>query len=174
MQYEIVILELLTRIKKLEEEVNELKRAVFSSSDVQPSAENASGFTYEEFSDTSVSYRKMTDEMIDICYKCGKKLVAGESIQELADGIHEETGMNRNSAIMYLYAVQGMLDGTIYKRAINAKATKKYYDNIFNEYGSVGLKKALHATKLHIEYRKDCGHTVDSIEEIYDQYLARL
>ena len=174
MQYEIVILELLTRIKKLEEEVNELKQAVFSSSDMQFSTEVADGFLSEESVDTSVSYRKMTDEMIDICYKCGKMLAAGERVQELADDIHESTGMNRNSAIMYLYAVQGMLDGTIYKRAINAKATKKYYDNIFNEYGSGGLKKALHATKLHIEYRKDCGHTVDSIEEIYDQYEAKL
>lgn len=173
MQYEIVILELLTRIKKLEEEVNELKQAVYSS-DVQSSTEDAREFTYEENVDASVTYKKMTDEMIDICYKCGKKLADGESVQDLADDIHEETGMNRNSAIMYLYAVQGMLEGTIYKRAINAKATKKYYDNIFNEYGSVGLKKALHATKLHIEYRKDCGHTVDSIEEIYDHYVARL
>lgn len=174
MQYEIVILELLTRIKKLEEEVNELKQVIFTSSDVHSATGDADSFAYEENVDTSVSYKKMTDEMIDICYKCGKMLAAGESVQELADGIHEETGMNRNSAIMYLYAVQGMLDGTIYKRAINAKATKKYYDNIFNEYGSVGLKKALHATKLHIEYRKDCGHTVDSIEEIYDQYEGKL
>ena len=67
-----------------------------------------------------------------------------------------------------------MLDGTIYKRAISAKATKKYYDLIFKEYGSKGLKKALQATKLHIEYRKECGHTVDSIEELYAAYESRL
>ena len=174
MQYEIVILELLTRIKKLEEEVNELKQVVFSSPDMLSSTEDVSRFAYEENVDTSVSYRKMTDEMIDICYKCGKMLAAGESVQELADGIHEETGMNRNSAIMYLYAVQGMLEGTIYKRAISAKAMRRYYDIIWNEKGSAGLKKAIKATRLHIAYRRECGHMVDSIEEICDQYEARL
>ena len=75
---------------------------------------------------------------------------------------------------MYLYAVQGMLEGTIYKRAISAKAMKKYYDTIFDEYGSNGLRKAIQATRLHIAYRRDCGHTVDSIEEICDAYENRL
>ena len=75
---------------------------------------------------------------------------------------------------MYLYAVQGMLEGTIYKRAISAKAMKRYYDTIWNEYGSAGLKKAIRATRLHIDYRRDCGHMVDSIEEICNQYEGRL
>lgn len=123
---------------------------------------------------SAVSYKKMTDEMIEICYKCGKKVVAGENIQELADDIAETTGMNRNSAIMYLYAVQGMLEGTIFKRAISAKAIKKYYELIFNEYGSAGLNKAIKATRLHIAYRRECGHTVDSIEDICNVYAKRL
>ena len=129
---------------------------------------------YQIMNNTTVSYKKMTDEMIDICYKCGKKLVAGESVQELADDIADSTGMNRNSAVMYLYAVQGMLEGTIYKRAISAKAMRRYYDTIWNESGREGLKKAIRATRLHIDYRRDCGHTVDSIEEICDQYESRL
>lgn len=174
MQYEIIILELLSRIKKLEEEVSELKQVLFTPSSIQRSTENAVSGIYEENDDNSVSYKKMTDEMIDICYKSGKKLASGESVQELADDIAESTGMNRNSAVMYLYAVQGMLDGTIYKRAISAKAMRRYYDTIWNETGSVGLKKAIQATRLHIAYRRDCGHTVDSIEEICDQYERRL
>ena len=88
--------------------------------------------------------------------------------------IAESTGMNRNSAVMYLYAVQGMLDGTIYKRAISAKAMRKYYDTIWNESGSVGLKRAIQATRLHIQYRRECGHTVDSIEEICKQYESKI
>ena len=116
----------------------------------------------------------MTDEMIDICYKHGKKLMAGEGVQELANDISDSTGMNRNSAVMYLYAVQGMLEGTVYKRAISAKAMKRYYDTIWNEYGSAGLKKAIRATRLHIDYRRECGHMVDSIEEICNHYEGRL
>ena len=102
MQYEIIILELLSRIKKLEEEVSELKQVLFTPSSIQRSTENAVSGIYEENDDNSVSYKKMTDEMIDICYKSGKKLASGESVQELADDIAESTGMNRNSAIMYL------------------------------------------------------------------------
>lgn len=174
MQYEIIILELLSRIKKLEEEVSELKQAVsFRETTSTPIQDSVSGI-YEENTDGYVTYRKMTDEMIDICYKCGKKLVAGESVQELADDIADSTGMNRNSAIMYLYAVQGMLEGTIYKRAISAKAMRRYYDTIWNESGSEGLKKAIRATRHHIDYRRDCGHNVDSIEEICEQYESRL
>ena len=169
MQYETIILELLSRIKKLEEEVTELKQALFSSSSI-PTSDDAIVNVPDERNDGAVSYTKMTDEMIDICYKCGKKLASGENAQELADDIAESTGMNRNSAIMYLYAVQGMLEGSIYKRAISAKAMRRYYDTIWNESGSVGLKKAIKATRLHIDYRRECGHMVDSIEEICDAY----
>lgn len=174
MQYEIIILELLSRIKKLEDEVGELKQAISSLATTNAAIDDTGNGVYDENSDSSVAYKKMTDEMIDICYKCGKKLVAGENVQELADDIAYATGMNRNSAVMYLYAVQGMLEGTIYKRAISAKAMKRYYDTIWNESGSQGLKKAIHATRLHIDYRRECGHTVDSIEEICNQYESRL
>lgn len=173
MQYETIILELLSRIKKLEEEVGELKQVLLTRSLVQVT-DNTANNIEDERTDATVSYTKMTDEMIDICYKCGKKLASGENAQELADDIAESTGMNRNSAIMYLYAVQGMLDGTIYKRAISAKAMRRYYDAIWNESGSAGLKKAIKATRLHIDYRRECGHMVDSIEEICNHYENRL
>ena len=51
---------------------------------------------------------------------------------------------------------------------------KKYYDNIFNEYGSDGLKRAIRATRLHIDYRRGCGQNVDSIEDICNAYENRL
>ena len=111
MQYETIILELLTRIKKLEDDVAELKAQ-------RASLPISSGEPDNQQENETTTYRKMTDEMIEICYKSGKKAAAGENVQELADDISETTGMNRSSAIMYLYAVQGMLAGTIYKRAM--------------------------------------------------------
>ena len=164
MQYETIILELLSRIKKLEEDVEELKQSRQNNIVEQ---ENAS-------SGSSVSYTKMTDEMIEICYKCGKLVFQGENAQELADNVAEETGMNRNSAFMYIYVVSSMLSGEIYKRAISKKALEIYFKKIFQDYGSDGLKKAIKATRLHIDYRKSCGHTVDSIEEACDKAEARL
>ncbi len=174
MQYETIILELLSRIKKLEDEVSELKKALEERSGEKES------FVYSEEKKTSAAreatatYQKTTDQMIDICYSYGKRVANGENIQELASDIAKETGMNRNSAVMYLYAVQGMLDGVVYKRSINATAMKRYFDIICSEYGSQGLKKALKATRLHIEYRRSFGHMVDSLEEICKQYEKRL
>lgn len=56
----------------------------------------------------------------------------------------------------------------------NSKALQKYFDNIWNEYGSNGVKKAIKAPKLHIEYRREFGHPVDSIEEICAKAESRL
>ncbi len=164
MQYETIILELLSRIKKLEEDVEELKQSRQNNVVEQENATSAS----------SVSYTKMTDEMIEICYKCGKMVFQGENAQELADDVAEETGMNRNSAFMYIYVVSSLLSGEVFKRAISKKALEIYFKKIFQDYGSDGLKKAIKATRLHIDYRKSCGHTVDSIEEACDKAEARL
>jgi len=170
MQLESIILELLTRIQKLEEEVDYLKQALYEDTEKSPKSENSSLSTQE----STISYKKMTDEMIELCYTYGKRVYKGENIQEIADDIAYETGMNRNSAIMYLQVVSSMLDGTIYKRAINSKALQKYFENIWNDFGSNGLKKAIVATKNHIEYRRECGHPVASIEEICAKAESRL
>lgn len=167
MQYETIILEMLARIKKLEEDVSILKQEQ-STFFAMHSVEEESG------GDSTVPHQKITDERIDICYSYAKRVYAGENIQEIADEVVNETGMNRNSVIMYLYAINGMLNGTIYKRAISAKAVRRYFDIIFREYGSEGLKKAIHSVELHINYRKECGHTIDSIEEIYNEYKNKL
>lgn len=173
MQYDAIILELMGRIKNLEEEVSTMKQWQDTIQNTLL-AENQGKNQQEKIRNSDNAYQKMTDEMIDICYKCGKKFNQGKNLQELADDINCETSMNRNSAVMYLYAVDGMLNGTIYKRAINSKAMKRYFDTIFNEYGSDGLKRAINATRLHIEYRRECGQQVDSIEEICHNYERKL
>ncbi len=171
MQYEVIILELMTRIKKLEEEVEALKEAVerLGSQEVNDDTACETDEASEERRGQG-PYKKMTDEMMMICYQCGKQLNEGANAAELANLIVGETGMNRNSAIMYIYAVSSLLSGTVFKRAISTKALKRYYDMISREYGSVGLKKALQATRLHIAYRKDCDLTSDALEELCDQY----
>lgn len=174
MQYETIILELLSRIKKLEEDVEMLKKS-------QRACEQATEKTFNDTDEpvglkqeASVVYKKMTDEMIEKCYRCGKMISSGASAPELADDIVAETGMNRNSALMYLYAVSGMLNGEIYKRAISAKALKYFFERIWDEYGSNGLRKAIYATKQNIDYRRDCGYPVETLEEICDSYEKRL
>lgn len=119
-------------------------------------------------------HQKMTDEMILSCYKHGKELYAGGNMSDLVESVVKETNMNRNSVVMYLYAVCNMLEGSVYKRAISTKATEKYFALIFEEYGQAGLEKAIKATREHVKYRRACGHMVDSIERICDQYQAKM
>lgn len=172
MQYETIILELLSRIKTLEDEVTLLKQKVEDLSlkseedEMNDMQENRNNNSFP----ISCKNKKMTDDMIRICYEYGKKVSEGKNAQEMADDVVEKTGMNRNSALMYLYAVSGMLDGTVYKRAISAKATKKYFDYILQDYGKKGLEKALDATRQHVEYRRQCGLTPDAIENLCDEY----
>ena len=49
-----------------------------------------------------------------------------------------------------------------------------FFDCIFMEYGNDGLKKAIQATKLHIDYRRKCGHTVDSVEKICNDFERKV
>lgn len=174
MQYETIILEMLSRIKKLEEDVERLKKSQSECDSITARTLDDADAPIVSRRESSVSYKKMTDDMIEMCYLCGKKVSEGENAPDLADDIVEETGMNRNSALMYLYAVSGMLKGEIYKRTISAKALKFFFERIFNDFGSKGLKNAILATKLHIEYRRGCGLPYDSIREICDNYENRL
>ena len=84
MQYETIILELLSRIKKLEDEVAALKQAQNRTINIQTYNDEISNEedNYTAQMEPTVPYKKMTDEMIDICYKSGKQVIAGESIQE--------------------------------------------------------------------------------------------
>jgi len=167
MQYETIILEMLARIKKLEEDVSILKQEQSTFFAMHCVEEESGG-------DSTVPRQKITDERIDICYSYAKRVFAGENIQKVADEVVEETGMNCSTVIMYLYAINGMLKGTIYKRGISAKATRRYFDIIFREYGSEGLKKAVLSVGLHIDYQKECGFTTNSIEVVYDEYKNKL
>lgn len=164
MQYEVIILELLSRIQKLESEVEQLKNRMDALTTENVEEEENTGRT---------RYTKLTDQMIMLCYEGGKKLRDGENLATLSKSVVEQTGMNRSSAVICIYAVACMLKGTIYKRAISKNALEKYLNLISEEYGSTGLKKALKATKEHIRYRHVCGQTVRSIEQIYAKYENR-
>lgn len=82
MQYETVILELLTRIKNLEDDVAALKRSkedmlLRCLGNERPAQESGRG--------EAVSYKKTTGKMIEACYKYGRKISEGQQPQELAN-----------------------------------------------------------------------------------------
>lgn len=174
MSYESIVLELMSRIKVLEDEFSILKEKVIfleqlvenltSSDEIDAEAETPEVRT--------VPYGKMTDEMIETCYIYGKMLHLNPDLEigAMADQIFDDTGMNRNSAFMYVYVVDSMLGGKVYKRAINTKATRAYLGKIHAEYGKEGLRKAINALRAHIRYRQSLGHTVSGLVELCQEY----
>ena len=176
MQYDSIILELMSRIKKLEDDVANLKNRVSELETPSASNETQEAGNDETAQQSGGSYTRMTDEMIRACYVMGKTAFhnRGVNLWTLADQASTQTGVNRNSAFMYICAVKSLLEGTVYKRAVNVKALKTYFDNIFTEYGRDGLLRALNATCKHVEYRKQCGIPYDSIVKICDEYKRKL
>lgn len=173
MQYENIILELMSRIKELEanNEIIKRKLADLENSISEIAVNNLTENSKQENS-TNTSYGKTTDEMIDMCYEYGKRIYQFSDIDIpiAANEISEKTSMKRSSAVIYIYAVKSMLEGVAYKRGIKNKATEKYICYIKSDYGVVGLKKALSAIRMHIEYRQSCGLNSDSIINICEKY----
>ena len=94
-----------------------------------------------------------------------------KSSSELKRSMYERKAAN----LKYKSAKSQMDADRISKsKGYGAKAMKYFFDRIFNDFGSAGLKNAIKATKLHINYRKECGIPVDTIEEICESYERRL
>lgn len=170
MQYEKVILEMLERIQALEDQVKELKE----KHEKAPMA-TAPTFIQQERLIPPMPRRtntKVTDEMLEACYQAGKRAVGSDyaDVTMLADQVSMQTGMNRNNAIMTIFAVVALLNGELYKRAVSGRALVKYFDNILRDYGKGGLQRAIAAMRMHIDYRRSLHHNVDLLENVCDRY----
>ena len=183
MQYVAIILELMSRIKTLEEEVSLLKSAVSALESQETAHPNERSDIAERKSSSaasskqsSVSYTKTTGQMIDACYEKGVEAYEqpNANIWPMADSVSEATGMNRSSAFMYICAVKSMLSGTVFKRAINTRALRRYFQSIYNDYGAEGLRSALSSVRKNIAYREGFHLPSDSISAVCDEYEAML
>ncbi len=175
MQYETIILELMSRIKILESDVASLKEAVCRLEGASLPAD-ASATVKDSAPHHSSAYRKMTDRMMDICYGYGKKayLTPDANIGDYADSAAEEADMNRSSAFMYIYAVKRLLSGEVFKRAVSMKALRKYFSLIYEDFGKTGLANALKATRANIEYRSRYNLPVDSIAALCEEFQSKI
>ena len=164
MQYEAVLLELMSRIKVLEADVANLKQSV-------QALENGQRGEPEQASRT-----KLTESMMEVCYDYGKKAfqTPGANMGEYATAAAAQVHMNRSSAFMYIYAVKCMLEGNGFKRALSAASIRYYFDAIYRDFGRAGLARALRATRKYVEYCHGLGHTVNSVARLCDQFENRV
>ena len=173
MQYENIILEMISRIKQLEARCDQMEDQILQF-------ESACAENMVEINESTTQRmnkrQKMTLEMMEACYHCGVVLSQTESpdFGNEIDKLTVTVGMNRNSAIMYVYAVKSMLDGVVYKRAISKTATELFFQYILKDFGKERLKKAISATRSHIVYRRELGHVVDGLDDICNQYEQHL
>ena len=179
MNYDAIILELMGRIKELESCKEELEQRIIKVENVIVAGGERKIFSLEEEKEESKKRIKMTKEMIDICYEKGKEAWRQErhttkDLRAYAIQVSEETGMNKSSAHMYIYAVVSMLEGTIYKRAISQPATEQYLGSILKEYGPDMGRKALSAVRLHVEYMQRQGMAVYGIKALCDKFEKQI
>lgn len=159
MQYETIILEMMSRIQKLEEEVEELKNTISSNS-----------------IESSVSQTKrnvkVTPEMTRLCYEKAKAIYNNPYLDtnDLADEVSTQTGMKVSTAKMNIGSMILILKGEGYNRILSADSLDLCLDMIYRDFGLSGLKKALQATELHIEYLKTKGMATSKLISIFTKY----
>lgn len=163
MQYETIILELMSRVQKLEEEVERLKNSV---------AENNS----QQMETVPKRNVKVTEEMTRLCYE--KAIIAYRNhyihTDDLADEVCKQTGMNFNTAKMNIYSITQMLRGEEYNRLLSAGSLDLCLKWIYEDFGSKGLQNALTATSLHIEYLKTKDMATEKLLSVYNKYSNML
>ena len=93
-------------------------------------------------------------------------------IYDARDTLVRDAGMNPASALMYVQAFLGMMEGECYKRAINGTATEYFLEMILADYGQGALKKALSSVDEHIEYYESHGTgKLRNIRNIHDKFF---
>lgn len=116
--------------------------------------------------------KKITDDMIVLCYEYAKKVYNGEIDEKQAiNFIYKQEGMNPGTAKDYLTAFFRMMEGEKYIRTISLKAYQYYLDRISNEYSESGLKIALKAIKKHINYYESVQSAkLKSLRRLVEEY----
>ena len=163
MQYETIILEMMSRIQKLEEEVEHLKQIVTANNFEQP--------------DNHIKRNvKVTPEMTRLCYEKAKAVYSNPYLDtnDLAEEVSNQAGMNFNTAKMNIYSITQMLKGEEYNRLLSADSLALCLDMIYKEFGLQGLKKALKATELHIEYLKTKGMATSKLISVFTKYKGMI
>lgn len=159
MQYETIILEMMSRIQKLEEEVERIKNSCMTNA-------------FEQAGIQTKRNVKVTPEMTLLCYEKAKAAYNNQYLDtnDLAQDVSDQTGMNFSTAKMNIYSIVQMLKGEEYKRLLSADSLELCFDMIYREFGKPGLEKALNATKLHIEYLKTKDMATAKLLSVYDRY----
>ena len=112
--------------------------------------------------------------VIKTLYSYAEKFYSKEISLKEAQSELEKLGINKNSAVDYLYNYGNLLEGKVFTRTMNVISTRYYLDNIYSKLGIDALKKALQSVSLHIDYYEGIteGNVVKR-KELLNEYLER-
>jgi 5-methylcytosine-specific restriction protein A len=86
------------------------------------------------------------------------------------DDLERAHGLNTNSANMTIRSLRHMLHGERYRRALMMDTTDYFLRRIQEEYGDLGLQKALVGLSAHIDYRHSTGVEVPGLQTMLARY----
>lgn len=163
MQYETIILELMARVQKLEEEVKQLKNTFTSNS-------------FEQSESQPKRNVKVTPEMTRLCYEKAKAAYNNQHLDTniLAEEVSTRTGMKISTAKMNIGSMILILKGEEYNRILSSDSLDFCLDMIYGDYGKKGLEKALTATELHIEYLKTKGKATSKLISVFNKHKDKI
>ena len=116
---------------------------------------------------------EITLQNIYDCYAYGKQVAAGEVEIGMAAINIAKTGMDKGSAQIYLRCVRSMLYGECYTGTVKELAVSHFLTAILSDYGMDGLRKALEALRLHLEYQK-AYNSLSGLRKLYDEFMEVL
>ena len=119
---------------------------------------------------------KISDAASIAAYDVAKRVYEGSLSREAAlSSLTAAHSMNPNSAADYLGIFACMVEGRRYTRTNNAFATDYYLTQIHKDYGADGLRNALTALSLHLEYYEGLRQTtLRKIRSIQAEHAALL
>lgn len=103
------------------------------------------------------------------CYEYGKRVVDGEIQIGTAARNVAKTGMDIGSAQIYLRCVCAMIKSVRYTGTVKELAASYFLTQIKADYGFDGLRRALQALHLHLEYQNSY-QSLSGLQKIYEKF----
>jgi len=85
----------------------------------------------------------ITRDPYEAAYECAKEFHSEKIRLSDARVQLNELGINKNTAVAFVYALQRMLKGEVYKRALSEGATDDYLTWILRDYGKSAHNSAV-------------------------------
>lgn len=118
---------------------------------------------------------KITNEIVERAFEIAKDFYHNKLSLEQAQDVLVKKGMNKNSAMDYIYNYSNLIQGKLFTRTINLYGTDYFLSKIYEENGQNGLENALISLFQHIEYYEEkSGSKVKKQRDIYERYFKLL